>query len=229
MKDIITEFDRPIVFRTVNAEVYESTINSGSIWLRSSDYYVYLEDKARCDKSEGANGTKTLLPLCFHPEGGTKQIYYGDGIIGQKISPHYIFSMHGSSVSECVRKDFGEFTFGIKCISRLSAEILYEASKYLNVTGYRFGQVSYQYTALCRSLHSHGAAVGLGGNLPEFLQSINTDVLRKDPVLPFIEQDEWRIVIFTNSLIKNDYNEPLKLIVNPNNFYEYKSSAKLNA
>jgi len=226
MKNIISEFDRPIVFRTVNAEVYESTLKYGSLWLRSSDYYVNIEDIARSDKSEGSNGAKTLLPLSFHPEGGTKQTYYGDGIIGHKIPPHYIFSMHGTSVSGRVRKDLGEYTFGIKCISRLSAEILHEASKYLPVVGYRFGQVSYQYTALCRSLHPRSAAVGLGGTLPESLQSIDTDVLRKEPVLPFIEQDEWRIVIFTNGYINNDFNEPLKLNINPNNFYEYLSPQK---
>jgi hypothetical protein len=221
MNKILTDLDRPIIFRTVDASVYKNTISTGSIWLRSANYYVNIEDNARCDKSEGSNGTRTLLPLRFHPEGGVQQTYQGGGSIGQEIIPHYIFSMHGTSISEKVHKSFGGYTLGVRCISRLSAEILFEASKVLPVTGYRFGQVSYQYTALCRSHHPYGAAIGMGGKTPEFLKSINSEVLRKEPIKPFIEQDEWRVVIFTNKILDGDINKPLKINVNPDNFYEY--------
>ena len=216
-----TKLDRPIIFRTVGPEVYEKSIKTGAIWLRSSQYYRNLEDKIRNDPSEGANGSKTPFPLNFKPEGGNSLSIQEDGSIGCEIVPHYLVSMHGSSISEMQRMDFGGCTFGIKCIYKLSAEILYQVSKQIPVTGYRFGQVSYQYTALSLSYNPMSSAIGLGGTPPVCLKSINTDVLRKEPVKPFIEQDEWRIAVFSPELVGGDPNEPLKINVDPDHFFEY--------
>ena len=65
------------------------------------------------------------------------------------------------------------------------------------------------------------AAIKLDGNPAVAIKSINTDVLRKEPVEPFIFQDEWRIAIFSSGYLNDDPNEPLKINVDPNNFYEY--------
>ncbi len=61
----------------------------------------------------------------------------------------------------------------------------------------------------------------IGGNPPVYLNPLNTDVLRKRPIVPFIEQDEWRIVILTNGYLGDDPNAPLQLNVDPSNFYAY--------
>lgn len=222
---IQTDHDRPIVFRTTNAEVYKRAVEEGSLWLRSSDFYRRLEDRARCDVGEGVNATTLGVPLKFKPPRGSTISISGDGRIGQMIVPHYILSLHGAGISAQQRELFGGYTFGIRCISRLSAEILYGASRSIKVAGYRFGQISYQRTALTRSFSCIGAAIGLGGNPPEYLGSINTDVLRKDPVNPFIEQDEWRIVVFTDGIHKDDPDAPLEIRVDPNHFYEYQGVA----
>lgn len=218
---IQTAYDRPVIFRTVGESVYSSSISDGSIWLRSSQYYRNIEDAARKDVSEGVNGTRTSFPLRFNAEGGPAITLEGTGSVGCEIIPHYIFSMHGAGISEEIRNSFGNYTFGIKCILKLSAEILYQASKQITVTGYRYGQVSYQHTALTISQHSNTAAINIGDEPPEYIKSINTDVLRKDPVEPFIRQDEWRIAIFSPDIVGNDPNMPLKINVDPDHFFEY--------
>jgi hypothetical protein len=218
---IQTDFDRPIIFRTVDEQVYQNTLQNGSLWLRSNQYYQRIEDQARKDVSEGVNGTRTLLPLRFATESGASFAVEGPGSIGCEIVPHYILSMHGTSISEECHRQFGGFTLGIKCIARLSAEILYQASKQLDVFSYRFGQVAYQYTALSRSYNTSGAAIGIGGSPPVAVRSINTDVLRKEPVEPFISQDEWRIVTFPERYLDNDPDRPLKINVSPDHFFEY--------
>lgn len=108
----------------------------------------------------------------------------------------------------------------------MAAHILYQVSKKITVTNYQFGQVAYQYTALTQSNQPQGAAISIGGEPNVYLKSINTDVLRKEPVQPFIEQDEWRIVVFTNGYYKNDPMEPLDIFVEPSHFYEYLPSNK---
>jgi hypothetical protein len=65
------------------------------------------------------------------------------------------------------------------------------------------------------------AAIDLSGDGPLFLKSINTSVLRKEPVLPFIEQDEWRIVVFTDGYLNNDPLTPPDINVDPGHFYDY--------
>jgi len=210
-----------MIFRTVSETVYKSSIETGSIWLRSSHYYRNIEDEARADKSEGVNGTKSLFPLNFKPKSAQALSLQGGGSIGCEIVPHYIMSMHGTSIADHVRKEFGGRTMGIRCIADLSAEVLFQVSKQVSVTGYRFGQVAYQYTSLSMSNNMSGAAIALDGNPPVAIKSINTDVLRKEPVQPFILQDEWRITIFISGYLNNDPNEPLKINVDPSHFYEY--------
>lgn len=218
---IKTKFDRPIIFRTCDKVVYESTLESGGIWMRSSHYYRNIEDLARQDKSEGINGTQALFPLHFSPDSAQGIRLEGNGSVGQEIIPHYIMSMHGTSIAESVRKGFGGYTLGIKCIADLAAEILYKASQQLPVHSYRYGQVAYQRTALCQSYSANGAAIELTGKPSVYVKSINTDVLRKDPVEPFISQDEWRIAIFPTNYLNDDWQVPLKINVDSKHFYPY--------
>lgn len=216
-----TKFDRPILFRTCARDVYESTLATGSIWMRSSHYYRNIEDLTRQDRSEGVNSTQTLIPLHFAPDFAQHVSFKGPGTIGQEIIPHYITSMHGINIRENLRQEFGGYTLGIVCIADLAAEILYQSSKALAVTSYQFGQVAYQRTALAQSFSPAGSAIQLTGKPSVYIKSINTDVLRKDPVEPFISQDEWRIAVFPSSYINNDWNEPLKINVDPKHFYRY--------
>lgn len=216
-----TDIDRPLLFRTVDKDVYQNTIENGSVWLRSSHYYREIEDQARSDQTEGINGTKSSMPLQFKAAKGNSVRIEGPGIIGCEIIPHYIMSLHGAAISDDCRHEFGGYTFGVKCIRRLSAEILYQASRQIDVHGYRYGQVAYQYTALSMSYDRRNVAIGLGGNPEVGVKSLDTDVLRKEPVEPFIFQDEWRIVIFPLKYLDNDSMKPLKINVSPEHFFEY--------
>jgi hypothetical protein len=220
-KSIQAKMDRPILFRTVSESVYKSSIETGSIWLRSSEYYRNIEDEARVDKSEGVNVARCNFPLNFYPETAQGISLQGNGGIGCEIVPHYIMSLHGTSISDQSRSEFGGRTMGIRCIADLSADILYQVSKQITVSGYRFGQVSYQYTSMCMSHHMNTAAIKLSGNPHVAIKSINTDVLRKNPVEPFISQDEWRITILTVGYLNGDFNAPLKINVDPSHFYDY--------
>lgn len=219
--DIQADLDRPIIFRTVNRNVYEDTLRVGSIWLRSSHYYQQLEDQSRQDRQEGVNFTRTPFPLKFNQKCGQALTLKGNGAIGCEIIPHYIMSMHGTCISENVLEQFGGYTFGIRCLAKLSAEILYQASKQVVVHGYRYGQVAYQYSALAMSYHCDKSAICLSDDPPVYIGSLSTDVLRKEPVKPFIEQDEWRIAIFVSQYLGENPNEPLKINVDPSHFYEY--------
>ena len=216
-----TELDRPIIFRTVGKDIYQSSLREGSVWLRSSHYYRNIEDHSRRDLLEGINGTKSHIPLCFKVESDPELRLDGPGSVGCEINPHYIMSMHGAAISDDCRREFGGCTFGIKCIAKLSAEVLYQASKQLNIHSYRFGQVAYQYTALSMSYNHTGSAIGLGGNPVVSVRSLDTDVLRKEPVAPFIHQDEWRIAIFPTRYLDDDSSKPLKLNVSPDHFFDY--------
>jgi hypothetical protein len=81
----------------------------------------------------------------------------GDGKVGQALEPNYIISLHGTSISDSQRMGFGGFTYGVKSIAKLSAQILYDASKVIDIVGYRFGQVAYQSTALMQTQNRNGA------------------------------------------------------------------------
>lgn len=219
---IDSDFDEPILFRTTSADVYKSTLETGSLWLRSDCYYREIEDEARRDNSEGISSAKITVPLRFHPKNGYPLEITGTGSIGQQIRSHYILSLHGSSISEAQLSAFGGHIFGIKSISKLSAEILYRSSLVLKCDGYRFGAVYYRHATLALSHHQQGsAAMCLGGSPSVYLNPLDTDVLRKDPVTPFIEQDEWRIAIFTNGYLEGDSSIPLPINVDPLHFYPY--------
>lgn len=218
---IQTDFNSPLLFRTTSESLYQSTLDTGELWLRSNKYYQNIEDAARVDKGEGVNSSNVEFPLSLKTDNDVTINITGDGKVGQEIVPHYIISLHGTSISNAQRKDFGGNTYGIKSLSKLSAQILYEASKVTDVIGYRFGQVAYQNTALMQTQNKNGAILGLTDVPPHYLNALNTDVLRKEPVLPFIEQDEWRIVIFTNGFIENDFNKPLIVKVDTEHFYPY--------
>jgi len=221
---IKTDLDKPILFRTVDPNVYRPTLDTGSIWLRTSRYYRAIEDKARSDIGEGVNSSSMKLPLNFKSRTGANVNLLSDGMgkVGTEIIDHYLVSLHGISISESARNEFGGCTMGVVNLDKLAAEILYECSKQIDVKGYRYGPVHYQNTALVRSQHSNSAVINIGSDtVPEFVKTLPTDVLRKEPVEPFISQDEWRIVIFSNTFISNDFNEPLKINVSPEHFYEY--------
>src|SRR5690606_12494763 len=109
-----TELDRPILFRTVGRDVFRNSVDEGSIWLRSSHYYRSIEDRARCDRSEGVNGTRSLIPLRFKIENAPLVTLQGPGSVGCEIVPHYILSLHGAAISDECRSKFGGYTFGIK-------------------------------------------------------------------------------------------------------------------
>ena len=64
-----------------------------------------------------------------------------------------------------------------------------------------------------------GEPVQLPGNL--HLGPENADFLTKPPIRPFIEQDEYRIAMFTNGYVGNDFNVPLKINVPTSHFYPY--------
>lgn len=223
---LLTEYNEPILFRTVCRDVYEPTLRSGSVWLRSDAYYRKIEDAVRQDVSEGANMSLISYPLYIARHNAPQVTIQGSGEIGVAIRPHYIISLHGLSIAKRLVTEFGGHTFGIKSLSRLSAEILYTASQQIRCSGYRFGAVAYQRTSLGLVLGSNGGgAVQLPGNPPCILTATNTDVLRKDPVQPFIDQDEWRIVVFTNGYLNNDAQEPLKVNVSPDHFFPYSNFA----
>lgn len=217
-----TELDEPILFRTTSLPVYESTLSTGSIWLRTAEYYKELEDKVRADESEGINSGTTAIPLHIKAQEGFDFHIAGRGQIGQIIVPHYILSLHGTSIAPSQRNAFGGHTMGIRSLFELSTDVLCQASKQVKCSGYRYGAVYYQHCALAMSLNSAGAAaIHIGGNPGLFLNPIDTDVLRKRPIEPFTLQDEWRIVIFVRGYLNDDPSVPLKINVAPDHFYPY--------
>lgn len=219
---IQAEFDEPILFRTTVKEVYQSTIETGSLWLRSDKYYRELEDQVRNDVLEGANAGTTHIPLRVQTANGMQIDIGGPGHVGQLMIPHYLVSLHGTSIVPTEREAFGGYTFGVRSLMRLSAEILFQCSQQIRCSGYRYGHVYYQYSAFAQSLTSRGGeAMKLGDSPPYYLNPVNTDVLRKRPTIPFIHQDEWRIVIFTEGYLDEDAKEPLKISVSPSHFYPY--------
>jgi hypothetical protein len=218
---IQSEFEEPILFRTTDRNVYDATLSNGSLWLRSGKYYRDLEDQIRRDISEGGNYGRVTLPLQLLEENAPQLTISGTGDIGEELPPHYILSLHGPSISEEQRASFGGCTFGIKCITTLTAEIVFRCSSLLRCVAYRYGPIRYQYGTLSRSRRGIGAPICLAHNPPAYLTLVNTDLLRKAPVRPFIEQDEWRIVLMTDGYLDGDGDVPLKLNVDTLNFYPY--------
>jgi hypothetical protein len=227
---VCSDIDEPILFRTMNAKVYGQTLADGSLWLRSDKFYREIEDAARRDESEGINAARLGVHLTFAVPSGPLVNVRGTGRIGQLIVPHYILSLHGSSISEGQLESFGGHTLGIKSLTRLSAEVLYRCSLTgLTCRGYRFGPVSYRHSVLSQSRTQQGsAAICLAQQPPLYLNPSSTDVLQKEPVAPFIEQDEWRVVVFTDGYLDGDPNLPLKINVEPSNFYPYQEREGIN-
>ncbi len=219
---IATEIDEPILFRTSSRDVYTATLATGSLWLRSDQYFREIEDTVRRDRSEGTNGTSTVIPIKVAPQNGPSVHIFGDGEISQRFDPHYILSMHGSGIRLAQVRAFGGHTFGIRSISRLSAEVLYRCSQLVRCNGYRYGPVSYQRTALTHSLHSIGGSpLCLSRNPASYIRPLNVDVLRKQPMFPFVDQDEWRIVVFADGYLEGNPRFPLKINVDPGAFFPY--------
>ncbi|TAJ42433.1 MAG: hypothetical protein EPO55_02010 [Reyranella sp.] len=223
---ISADLGEPILFRTTISDVYNAAVKEGSLWLRSAEYYRQLEDKVRNDCSEGVSAGRTTVPLRVGFGDDNMLNIQGAGTIGQVIVPHYILSLHGSSISPAQLQSFGGFTFGIRSLFKLTMEIFHQASQVIDCYRYRFGAISYRYTALSQARAVTGSgAIQLSENPPLYLNPSDTDVLRKLPITPFIEQDEWRIVVFTNGHIDGDANAPLKIKVRPSHFYPYSSAS----
>lgn len=227
LSEIGTEVGSPIVLRTCEAEVAATTLSTGSLWLRSNRYYQALEDTVRNDRLEGINGAKGGIPLRFKVQAGLTVVLKGDGHIGQEIVPHYLACFHGPSIDfdEWVR--FGGNTFGIRNFGCLAAEILYQCSRQIACTGYRYGPVSYMHSCLGVLAGTIGSApLRLSASPPAVVAPITMDVLRKQPVEPFVKQDEWRIAVFTDGFLGDDADLPLKIQVEPSHFYSYPLSTK---
>jgi hypothetical protein len=225
--EIRTELGSPILFRTCNAEVAATTLSTGSLWLRSNRYYQALEDTVRNDKLEGINAAAGGIPLKFNVQNGPTVVLKGDGHVGQEIIPHYLACFHGPSIDFEEWARFGGNTLGIRSISKLAAEVLYQCSCQIACTGYRYGPVSYQHSCLGVLAGTIGSApIQLSTSPPAVVSPITTDVLRKQPAEPFVKQDEWRIAIFTDGFLNGEPDRPLKIHVDPNHFYSYLLSAE---
>lgn len=222
LSHIAADHDHPILFRTMGESVFDSTLATGSVWLRSDQYYREIEDKVRQDLSEGVNSGSAAVPLSLPMDNtGSRFLIQGSGKIAQAIAPHYIVSLHGSSISADQHASFGGFTVGVKSIKRLGEEIYTKAKEIIGEHVWRFGQVAYQRTALTVTTNPTGASPIVFGNSRLHLSLVDTNVLRKDPVWPFIEQDEWRIVLFVERYLDNNPSLPLRLSVDPSHFYPY--------
>lgn len=221
LSPILADRDHPILFRTVNEFVFKSTLETGSVWLRSDQYYRRIEDKVRQDSAEGLNGGLTALPLRLSLDRpGSEATFQGGGKIGQFLPPHYILSLHGSSISPGQHASFGGFTLGVKSIIRLAEDIYEKAKKVIGEHQWFCGHVAYQRAALMLTVDSR-APVIYGLDAPLAIAVYRPAIMRKDPVWPFIEQDEWRIVLFPEQYLDNDPDTPIRLTVDPNHFYPY--------
>ncbi|MFY9342270.1 MAG: hypothetical protein WAT39_07265 [Planctomycetota bacterium] len=98
MNPILADLDAPLVFRTAEQDVYCSTLESGSLWLRSDEHYQRIEDQVRVDPREGANEARGGMPMFFPAMfGGIATAIAGPGSIGQRIVPHYLACFHSTS------------------------------------------------------------------------------------------------------------------------------------
>lgn len=215
-----TNFEEPLLFRSCDKTVHDAAVNNGSLWLGSSHYYRGIEeDAARVDGNEGVNTIPHTFPLRFDRSVSKISEISGDGRIGCEISNAYILSLHGTGIDATVRKSFGDYMFGVKSLYNLVNDIIYQASQQIEVIGHRYGQVSYQYTSLTISRNMKSSAIKLSEGI--CLKSMPTDILRKDPICPFIKQDEWRIAIFVKEYLNNNPISPLKINVDKQHFYSY--------
>lgn len=211
-----SNLDYPLIFRTSTESVYRSTTENGEIWLRSDECFRSLEDKVRNDALESLSAAGHKFPLLvsnLHLE--------GDGNLSEEFLPHYILSLHGTSIKDEVRRGFGGFTFGVKNIDLLARHIFEECRKQIACTQWEWAPIAYQYSALKISEDQTGAPIQVGHDPSRFLGVWRPSPFRKRPIPPFIYQDEWRIVLRTNGYINRDSSVPLKVRVPPSLFYEY--------
>lgn len=211
----------PILFRSTCEVAYRSSTENGEIWLRSDAYFRELEDRVRNDHAESLNIGSTRLELSFETYSGLQTRIQGDGGIGEALSAHYMISLHGSSIAAETREEFGGFTFGIKNIDLLARHIFEECKRQIDCEAWAWNQVSYQYSALQVTDDGSGAGIRLGENPSRNLKVFNAHPFKKRPVLPFILQDEWRIVIWTKGYLNGSTAEALKIRVPPSLFYRY--------
>lgn len=224
MPSVQSDLEQPIVFRTTTESVYRSTTENGEIWLRSDGYFRKLEDKARNDELESLSAAKHQFPLALHAPSGSALNLEGDGNIAEQLPPHYILSLHGSSIAEPIREEFGGFTFGVKNIDLLARHIFEECRKRIVCNRWEWDQIRYQHSAMRISDDDKSAPIQFGYDPSRCLRIFHPNPFKKRPVPPFIHQDEWRIVIWTSGYIKDDPNEPLKVRVPPALFYSYLES-----
>lgn len=217
---IQSNFEEPLLFRSCDKVIHDAAVNHGSLWLRSLHYYREIEeDLARVDGNEGVNTTRQTFPLRFDPKISQISEVSGNGLIGCEIRKAYILSLHGTAIDKDIRNGFGTHMFGIKSMYSLVNDMIYQASQQVEVVGHRYGQVSYQHTALTISRDCVSSALQLSNGV--FLKSMTTDILRKAPITPFIKQDEWRVALFVKEYLNNNSLEPLKMTVNKSHFYSY--------
>lgn len=221
---INADFGQPFLFRTTIQKYYQSTLTTGTLCLHSSEYFRETEDRDRCDANEGANMGILTLPQRVKYEGYAGYDAIG-GSVGQIIVPHYILSLHGMSISLEQHEKFGGHTFGIKNFEKLAFDIHHEVKKQIKSDRFRKGAVCYRHTTITCSEFPDGGAIGelssVSGGKSIYIHPLSTDVLRKSPVKPFIEQDEWRIVVFTDGYLNNNSKCDLLIQVDPSHFYEY--------
>lgn len=221
LASVQSDLDLPLVFRTTKEKVYQSTTQTGDIWLWSDEHFRKLEDKVRNDELESLSAGKHLFPLFLSAPSGTPLHLHGDGSLAEQLNPHYILSLHGSSIAEHIREKFGGFTFGVTSIDLLARHIFSECSKQISCNQWNWNQVAYQHSALRISADDRGAPLQFGHNPSRCLRIYNASPFKKRPVHPFTEQDEWRIVIWTNAYLNEDPNAPLVVRVPPSLFYRY--------
>jgi hypothetical protein len=219
LTSVQSDLELPLVFRTTTEKVYRSTTDTGEIWLRSDEYFRKFEDKVRNDELESLSAGKHRFPLRL-PSGPLQQIE-GDGHLAESLAPHYILSLHGTSIAEPIRQEFGGFTFGVTSIDLLARHVFSECSKRISCHQWNWNQVVYQHSALRISADEKGAPFQFANDPSRCLRIYNPHAFKKRPVYPFTEQDEWRIVIWTNGYLNEDPNAPFKVRVPPSLFYRY--------
>lgn len=221
ISSVQSDLDQPIVFRTATENAYRSTTETGEIWLRSDEYFRKLEDKVRNDELESLSAGKHQLPYSLVAPNSPHIHLEGDGNIAESLLPHYILSLHGTSITESIRKEFGGFTFGVKNIGLLAQHIFEECRKQITCHQWNWDQIRYQHSALRISEDDKGAPIKFGECPSRCLRIYQPHAFKKRPILPFVQQDEWRIVIWTEGYLKGNPTEPLIVRVPPSLFYRY--------
>jgi hypothetical protein len=219
--EIQSDIGQPIVFKTTTEPVYRSTLQAGESWLRSDEYYRQLEDQVRGDSLESSSPGRTTVPLSVSNPGGASLHFSGEGFLAERLPAHYIMSFHGTSIAEAERRGFGGYTFGVKNIMLLASAVLLKCSTQIGCFGYNWNQINYQFSGLQISDQIDGAPIVFGDNPPRCFRTLAPNAFRKRPVQPFIDQDEWRIVIWTNGYLNSDPMLPLRIIVPAPHFYPY--------